>query len=85
VECLAALLVCSTMLPTGCPGSAARPAGTDPRAAGASRKRRKTRGFWTDIHIDQHRAQAVGRFKVFMGNLKIYRLVRHDTETTSNR
>jgi len=70
---------------TGCPVSTARLAGPAPRAAGARRKRRQTTGFWTDLQIDQHRAQVVGRFQDFQENLKNYRLVKYDTETTSNR
>jgi len=77
--------VCSTMLPTGCPGSAARLADTAPRAAGARQKRRQAREFWTDLHIDQHRAQDVGRFQDFQGNLKTDGQVKHDIDITSTR
>jgi hypothetical protein len=33
-----------------------------------------------DNHINKHRAQALGRFSDFKGNLKFYRQVKHVTE-----
>jgi len=33
-----------------------------------------------DIHINKHRAQALGRFSDFKGNLKFYRQVKHVTQ-----
>ena len=56
------------------------PSKQSPRAKRARDGNVGRRGNSADLHINQHRAQAVGRFQVYQVNLKSYRQVKHDTE-----